>query len=66
MGPPDQPDFVNAVAGLLTRCRRHELLAALQAIEAPTAGDGTGPAGARARSTSTCCCMASLELEDER
>lgn len=34
MGPPDQPDFVNAVAGLLTRLPPTELLAGLKAIEA--------------------------------
>ncbi|RMF94717.1 MAG: 2-amino-4-hydroxy-6-hydroxymethyldihydropteridine diphosphokinase [Gammaproteobacteria bacterium] len=33
MGPPGQPDYVNAVAGLLTRLDARELLAALQAIE---------------------------------
>ena len=33
-GPVAQPDFVNAVAGLLTRLSSGELLAALQAIEA--------------------------------
>lgn len=33
MGPQDQPDFVNAVAGLLTRLPARELLGALQAIE---------------------------------
>lgn len=33
MGPPEQPDFVNAVAGLLTTLPARELLAALQAIE---------------------------------
>lgn len=33
MGPQDQPDFVNAVAGLLTTLPAAELLAALQAIE---------------------------------
>ena len=32
-GPVEQPDFVNAVAGLLTRLEPAELLAALQAIE---------------------------------
>ena len=34
MGPQDQPDFVNAVAGLLTRLPPAELLAGLRAIEA--------------------------------
>jgi len=33
MGPVDQPDFVNAVAGLLTTLSAEELLRALQAIE---------------------------------
>lgn len=34
VGPPDQPDYVNAVAGLLTRLAPEELLVALQQIEA--------------------------------
>lgn len=34
MGPPDQPDYVNAVAGLDTGLSALELLHALQAIEA--------------------------------
>ena len=33
-GPVDQPDFANAVAGLLTQLAPRELLAGLQAIEA--------------------------------
>ena len=33
LGPQDQPDFVNAVAGLLTTLPATALLAALQAIE---------------------------------
>ncbi|WP_018935093.1 2-amino-4-hydroxy-6-hydroxymethyldihydropteridine diphosphokinase [Thioalkalivibrio sp. ALJ24] len=33
MGPPDQPDYVNAVARLQTRLSPRELLHALQAIE---------------------------------
>ncbi len=33
MGPIEQPDFVNAVAALLTQLEPHELLSALQAIE---------------------------------
>ncbi len=33
MGPQDQPDFVNAAAGLLTRLSAPELLAHLQAVE---------------------------------
>jgi 2-amino-4-hydroxy-6-hydroxymethyldihydropteridine diphosphokinase len=34
LGPPDQPDFVNAVAGLLTQLDARELLGELQALEA--------------------------------
>lgn len=33
MGPADQPDFVNAVAALLTRLEPSSLLAELQAVE---------------------------------
>jgi 2-amino-4-hydroxy-6-hydroxymethyldihydropteridine diphosphokinase len=33
LGPQDQPDFVNAVAGLLTSLAARELLAELQGIE---------------------------------
>jgi 2-amino-4-hydroxy-6-hydroxymethyldihydropteridine diphosphokinase len=33
LGPPDQPDFVNAVAGVLTRTEPLELFHELQAIE---------------------------------
>lgn len=33
MGPPDQPDYVNAVARLVTTLAPHPLLDALQAIE---------------------------------
>jgi 2-amino-4-hydroxy-6-hydroxymethyldihydropteridine diphosphokinase len=33
LGPQDQPEFVNAAAGILCRITAHELLAALQAIE---------------------------------
>ncbi|MBS1199644.1 MAG: 2-amino-4-hydroxy-6-hydroxymethyldihydropteridine diphosphokinase [Proteobacteria bacterium] len=33
MGPPGQPDYVNAVAGLLTRLGPRELLGELQAVE---------------------------------
>lgn len=33
MGPPGQPEFVNAVAGLLTRLSPEALLAELQSIE---------------------------------
>jgi 2-amino-4-hydroxy-6-hydroxymethyldihydropteridine diphosphokinase len=34
MGPADQPDYVNAVAGLLTRLEARQLLEALKALEA--------------------------------
>jgi 2-amino-4-hydroxy-6-hydroxymethyldihydropteridine diphosphokinase len=34
LGPQDQPEFVNAAAGLLTQLTARELLRALQAIEA--------------------------------
>lgn len=34
MGPPDQPDFVNAVAAFLTRLEPRALLGELQAVEA--------------------------------
>jgi 2-amino-4-hydroxy-6-hydroxymethyldihydropteridine diphosphokinase len=43
MGPPDQPDFVNAVAGLLTALPAAELLAALQAIEDAHGRQRDGP-----------------------
>lgn len=33
MGPADQPDFINAVAGMLTELEPHALLSALQSIE---------------------------------
>jgi 2-amino-4-hydroxy-6-hydroxymethyldihydropteridine diphosphokinase len=33
LGPPDQPDFVNAAAGVLTRLEPRALLLELQAIE---------------------------------
>jgi 2-amino-4-hydroxy-6-hydroxymethyldihydropteridine diphosphokinase len=33
LGPQDQPDFVNAAAGMLTRLSERELLGALQDIE---------------------------------
>jgi 2-amino-4-hydroxy-6-hydroxymethyldihydropteridine diphosphokinase len=33
MGPQEQPDYVNAVAGLLTRQTPEQLLASLQALE---------------------------------
>jgi 2-amino-4-hydroxy-6-hydroxymethyldihydropteridine diphosphokinase len=34
IGPQDQPEFVNAVAGMLTLLSAHELLRALKSIEA--------------------------------
>jgi 2-amino-4-hydroxy-6-hydroxymethyldihydropteridine diphosphokinase len=48
MGPQDQPDYVNGVAGLLTLLEPADLLAALQALEARqgrirTEGDRWGP-----------------------
>lgn len=33
MGPPDQPDYINAVAAVATSLSPHQLLAALQTIE---------------------------------
>lgn len=33
MGPPDQPDYLNAVASLQTQLGAHELLELLQSIE---------------------------------
>jgi len=41
LGPQDQPDFVNAVAGLLTQLDARELLGQLQALE--RAMGRTGP-----------------------
>jgi 2-amino-4-hydroxy-6-hydroxymethyldihydropteridine diphosphokinase len=43
LGPPDQPDYVNAVAGLLTQRPPEALLAALQAIERQHGRDRSGP-----------------------
>jgi 2-amino-4-hydroxy-6-hydroxymethyldihydropteridine diphosphokinase len=48
MGPQDQPDFVNAVAGLLTRQEPEALLRSLKALETQlgrvrNAGDRWGP-----------------------
>jgi len=48
MGPADQPDYVNAVAGLLTRQEPEALLRSLQALEQRLgrirkAGDRWGP-----------------------
>jgi len=44
MGPIAQPDFVNAVAGLLTRLSPREMLAELKSLEAAL---GREPAGER-------------------
>jgi len=33
MGPVEQPDFINAVVGLMTQLNPHDLLSALQSIE---------------------------------
>ena len=47
MGPKDQPDFVNAVAAVLTQLEPHDFLRALQAIELEQGrqrdGDRWGP-----------------------
>jgi 2-amino-4-hydroxy-6-hydroxymethyldihydropteridine diphosphokinase len=43
MGPPDQPDYVNAVAALLTALPAAELLAALQSIEGAQGRRRDGP-----------------------
>ena len=48
MGPQDQPEYVNAVAGILTRLGPEDLLAKLQALESQLgrvreAGDRWGP-----------------------
>ncbi len=48
MGPQDQPDYVNAVAGLLTQLTAEDLLAEMQQLETRlgrrrTAGDKWGP-----------------------
>ncbi len=42
MGPPDQPDYVNAVAELTTALTAHQLLAALQAIESARGRERSG------------------------
>lgn len=42
MGPPDQPDYINAVAHLRTRLAPETLLDALQAIEARAGRDRSG------------------------
>ena len=45
LGPQDQPDYVNAVAAILTRLAPHSLLRALQEIErSPGSGAGRAPA----------------------
>jgi 2-amino-4-hydroxy-6-hydroxymethyldihydropteridine diphosphokinase len=43
LGPPDQPHYVNAVAGLLTRLTPESLLASLQAVEERHGRDRSGP-----------------------
>ena len=43
LGPPAQPDYVNAVAGLLTRLTPASLLVAMQAIEERHGRDRSGP-----------------------
>lgn len=43
LGPADQPDYLNAVAGLLTALPPAELLAALQAIETAQGRRRDGP-----------------------
>lgn len=43
LGPADQPDYLNAVAGLLTRLAPADLLAALQAIETGQGRRRDGP-----------------------
>ena len=42
MGPPDQPDYINAVARLRTALAPHELLTALQDLEAAAGRVRTG------------------------
>lgn len=42
MGPADQPDYVNAVAALDTTLPPHDLLAALQALEAEAGRERNG------------------------
>ena len=50
MGPVAQPDFINAVAGLLTRLLPQALLAHLQALKCARGGVGTrSKGGGRAR-----------------
>ena len=43
LGPPDQPDYVNAVAGVLTQLAPEALLEAMQAIERRHGRDRSGP-----------------------
>lgn len=43
MGPQDQPDYVNAVAGLVTRLAPEELLERLQAVERAQGRRRDGP-----------------------
>lgn len=43
MGPADQPEYVNAVAGILTRLTPEALLAALQGLEAAQGRRRDGP-----------------------
>ncbi len=43
LGPADQPQFVNAVAGLLTRLQPEALLAALRAVEREIGRPATRP-----------------------
>ena len=56
LGPQDQPEFVNAAAGLLTLLAPRELLRALKSIEASSGARSPWCAGARGASISTCCC----------
>jgi 2-amino-4-hydroxy-6-hydroxymethyldihydropteridine diphosphokinase len=58
MGPPAQPDFVNAVAGLLTELEAAEFFAELRALE-HALGRAARPASAGGRGASTwiCCCL---------
>ncbi len=58
MGPQDQPWYVNAVAGLLTRLDPHRLLDELQALERSFGRAASASAGVPAPWTWTCCCSA--------
>ncbi len=54
-GPVPQPDFVNAVAALLTQLDSRALLGELQALESAIGtAAGAASAGGRASSISTC------------